>query len=439
LKNNLKMRGTLSLLLWLVVCRPATAAFNFEDARAAAKALSAQPFQPPNRPVPGSLLTLDYERHRAIQFDGRKALWLGEGLPFALEFFLPGYLHKQVVMLHEINDQSVRDIAFDPALFDNPGHNLALPADAGYAGFRIVRPGGDFGEVASFLDATYFRMIGRGQNYGTSARGLGLNTVSSEPEEFPAFREFWIQRPGRNDREITVYAVADSPSLAAAYRFIIRPGKTTVAEVKAALFPRREVKGLEVAPLTSMFLFDENSHPPFHDFRPVVHDADGLLIHNGHDEWIWRPLETGKMTRVDAFQDEQPRGFGLIERDRDFEHYQDLNAAFQLRPNVWVKPAGNWGKGSVELVQLASDQEPADNIVAFWAPAAPPTAGQSMEIEYELEWATTEPSPAELGQVVATRIGRTFAKPLNLRFVVEFGGAAVEKLGPSEMPAATVG
>jgi glucans biosynthesis protein len=150
-------------------------------------------------------------------------------------------------------------------------------------------------------------------------------------------------------------------------------------------------------------------------------------------------LETGKMTRVDAFQDEQPRGFGLIERDRDFEHYQDLNAAFQLRPNVWVKPAGNWGKGSVELVQLASDQEPADNIVAFWAPAAPPTAGQSMEIEYELEWATTEPSPAELGQVVATRIGRTFAKPLNLRFVVEFGGAAVEKLGPSEMPAATVG
>ena len=295
-----------------------------------------------------------------------------------------------------------------------------------------MRCGAVLDEMAVFLDASYFRMIGWGQNYGTSARGLALNTVGNEPEEFPAFRQFWIRRPGKSDREITVYALMDSPSVAGAFRFIIRPGTTTITQVKAALFPRREVKEFGIAPLTSMFLYDENSHPPFRDFRPAVHDADGLLMHNGHDEWIWRPLETGKMTRINAYQDENPRGFGLVQRDRGFEHYQDMVAGFQCRPSVWVQPLGKWGKGSVQLVELASDQEFFDNIVAFWVPSAPPPVGHGLDIEYELHWTTTDPSPLELAHVRATRIGRTNGKPPNLRFVVEFAGAAVETLPGTE-------
>ena len=275
-------------------------------------------------------------------------------------------------------------------------------------------------------------MIGRGQNYGTSARGLALNTVANEPEEFPAFQQFWVRRPEWKDRELTAYALMDSPSVAGAYRFVIRPGTTTVAVVKAALFPRRAVKEFGIAPLTSMFLYGKNGHPPFFDFRPEVHDADGLLMQTGRGEWIWRPLEGGKMKQVDTFQDEGPRGFGLMQRERDFERYQDLAARYQSRPSVWVQPVGNWGKGSVELVQLASDDEAFDNVVAFWRPAAPPPPGHALEVDYELHWTTHDPSPSALGHVQATRIGRMNRVSQRFRFVVEFGGAAVESLPRQE-------
>jgi glucans biosynthesis protein len=427
-----------TFLLCLFACRSAMAAFSLEDVRALAQARAAQPFQPAPNPATNALIHLSYDEYVAIQFDDKKAIWRADHLPFCLEFFLPGYLHKRDVALHEITGQGVRDFAFDPNLFDNPTHNLALSASGGYAGFRIERNGGNLDEVGAFLDASYFRMIGRGQDYGTSARGLALNTVSSEPEEFPVFQQFWIRRPGKQDHEITVFALMDSPSIAGAYRFIIRPGTTTVTEVKAVLFPRQEVKEFGIAPLTSMFLFNENSHPLFGDFRPEVHDADGLLMHNGQGEWIWRPLETGKMTRVDAYQDENPHGFGLMQRDRNFEHYQDLVAGFQRRPSVWVQPSGNWDKGAVELVQLASDQEPDDNIVAFWRPSVSPLAGRALELEYQLYWTTNDPSPLDEGHVQATRIGRTTGQPPHLRFVVEFGGGAVESLPSTAKLAANV-
>ena len=419
------------MLLCLAVGRAAGAEFGFDNVRALAENRAARPFEPA-KDAAGPLLNLTYEQYAAIRFDDRKALWREAGLPFEFEFFLCGYRHKQVVALHEIDAQQVRDIAFDASLFDRGTNRLVSAARPGYAGFRLGQPDSPISEVAVFLDASYFRMIGRGQTYGTSARGLALNTVANEPEEFPAFQQFWVRRPEPKDREVTVYALMDSPSVAGAYRFVIRPGTTTVAVVKAALFPRRAVKEFGIAPLTSMFLCGKNGHPPFVDFRPEVHDADGLLLQTGRGEWIWRPLEGGKMTRVDTFQDEGPRGFGLMQRERDFERYQDLAARYQGRPSVWVQPLGNWGKGSVELVQLASDDEAFDNVVAFWRPAAPPPPGHALEVEYELHWATNDPSPSALGHVQATRIGRMNRVSPRFRFVVEFGGAAVESLPRQE-------
>jgi glucans biosynthesis protein len=417
-------------------------AFEFEDVRAMAQALAAKPFQPSREELPAELLRLSYVEHRAIRFNQQKALWKDEKLPFEIEFFHPGYFHKQVVTLHQIDGDRVGQIPFNAEFFDYGTNRLRLPQDLGFAGFRVTHPLKDFGEVGSFVGASYFRMIGRGQIYGSSARGLALNTVLREEEEFPSFQQFWLRKPRSSDKELIVYALLDSPSVAGAYRFIIRPGTNTLATVRAALFPRRELKEFGIAPLTSMFLHGENGRALFDDFRPEVHDADGLLMQSGRGEWIWHPFEKGRMMRVNAFKDENPRGFGLLQRDRDFDHYQDLVAHFERRPSVWVRPLGNWGQGAVRLVQLPSDREFFDNVVAFWVPATPPTTGTVTDVEYELHWTKSDPAPIRLGRVEATRIGEVVTEPPrnppHLRFVVDFGGEALESLTAKEQLSARV-
>jgi glucans biosynthesis protein len=191
-----------------------------------------------------------------------------------------------------------------------------------------------------------------------------------------------------------------------------------------------------------MFLHGKNGRTQNTDFRPEVHDSDGLLIHNGRDEWIWHSLEAGRMLRINAFSDENPRGFGLIQRERRFDEYQDLVAHFEKRPSVWVLPRGAWGKGSVQLVQIPSDREFQDNIVAFWVPESAPKPGVPLSLEYELHWTKEDHFNRELGQVRATRIGRVVVdppkNPANLRFVIDFGGAAVESLSNREILTAEV-
>ena len=329
---GMKTRWSHSILLCLLACRTAGAQFDFENVRVLAENLAAQPFKPSSSEIIEPLLNLNYEQYQAIQFIHKKALWREDVLPFQLEFFLPGDGHKQVVLLHQIDDRGARDIVFDSNLFDLGNNHVKLPSNLGYSGFRIVQPVKDFIEVSAFLDASYFRMVGQGQDYGTSARGLALNTVADESEEFPVFQQFWVRRPMTRDHAITVYALMDSRSIAGAYRFIIQPGTATVAVVKAVLFPRREVKQFGIAPLTSMFLYGKNGHQPFTDFRPEVHDADGLLIQNGRGEWIWRPLEAGKMTRVDSFQDDGSAS-GILSATRIWEQGINVGPAFGSNPS----------------------------------------------------------------------------------------------------------
>lgn len=419
----------------------AAAAFGFDHVRAEARRLASQPYEPPANEVPQALLDLSYPQYHSIEFDPKQVLWAGEKLPFELDFFLPGSAHKQTVALHEVRQGKPRRIPFFREAFSFGGNDVDLPPDLDYAGFRIFHTLGDFGEVASFLGASYFRMIGRGQAFGASARGLALDTASIGNEEFPAFREFWIQKPANTDAAITLWALLDSPSASGAFEFAITPGQATAANIKAAFFARKEVKQFGIAPLTSMFLHDENGRVPYRDFRPEVHDSDGLLIHSGAGEYLWRPLESGKILRVNAYQDVNPKGFGLMQRDRDFEHYQDLKARFELRPSVWVKPSGNWGRGSVQLLQLPTDIEYTDNVVAFWVPESPPKAGQSLELSYQLLWLTNIVMPSSLGHVRATRIGsvaQPAPAPSHLRFVIDFGGEALEALPASEQLSAQV-
>jgi glucans biosynthesis protein len=398
------------------------APFSFDALRQRAQALAAVPFQPDSNRVPKEFLDLPYVDYQAIGFRPDQALWRKEALPFQIEFFHPGSAHKDVVTVYQLEAGQADRIPFSPDAFSYGPNQLRWNSGGGYAGLRIVHPVGGFGEVASFLGASYLRMIGLGQTYGASARGLALNTSRIGHEEFPVFREFWLRKPAPRDREIRVFALLDSPSVAGAFEFNIEPGVTTVAKVTAVFFPRREVREFGVAPLTSMFLHDENSHPPNEDFRTEVHDSDGLQVQSSHNEWLWRPLEKGKMMRVNTYEDENPKGFGLMQRDREFEHYQDLVARYERRPSVWVKPLGNWGKGAVKLVQLPSNQEYWDNVVAFWVPSDPPKSGESLVVSYELHWGTNSVAPKSLGRAKSTLLGQVprGSDPPNLRVVVEF-------------------
>jgi len=404
-----------------------TPPFDFEVLQFRAKELAAHPYKEPKRHVPGWLLKYDYDQHRDIRFDPMRAWWRDAKLPFQLQFFHPGWLFNKPVQIHELTAKGEQDIEFSPRLFDY-GHNRLdghIPSDMGFAGFRIhyaLNNPGYLDELAVFLGASYFRALGKDMHYGLSARGLALNTAEPGGEEFPAFDEFWVERPAADARRVTLYALLNSPSVAGAYRLIITPGVSTVMEVKAAVYCRKNPAVFGIAPLTSMYAHGENSGWSQTDFRPEVHDSDGLLMQTGAGEWIWRPLVNPRSVRISSFLDNSPHGFGLLQRDRDFKHYDDLEAFYHARPSVWVEPIGSWGPGSVRLVELPTADETNDNIVAFWVPAKLPAPGEAIVHEYRLHWMLDPGDRPPAGYVSSTRLAAVMKHPEQHRFVIEFDG-----------------
>lgn len=396
--------------------------FDFEWLNNRAKTMAAASYvSPPNR-VPEWLSRLTYDQHRLIRFDPSHSWWAQDKLPFQLQFFHPGFIINKTVQISEVRDQKSNLIKFDRDFFIYERLKVGeLPPTMGFAGFRILYPLNKAGdELGAFQGASYFRMLCQNAIYGLSARGLALNTAEPGGEEFPVFTDFWIERPTSTAKSLTVYALLDSPSVAGAYRFVISPGAETVVNVKAAVYFRKAVKTVGVAPLTSMFWHGENTNVATDDFRPEVHDSDGLMLATGKGEWIWRPLVDPSAVREAAFSDENPHGFGLWQRDRNFENYQDLEAAYHRRPSAWVEPVGNWGRGSVRLVEIPTPDETNDNIVAFWTPERLPPSGEPLVFEYRLHWFLDQIAPPS-GYVVSTRHGRTKTHEPDLeRFFVDF-------------------
>ena len=418
-------------------------AFDFESLRFEARRLAAEPYRAPAE-VPPVLRDLTYDEYRHIRFNPDQTLWRGEQLPFQLQFFHPGLFYTHTVQVNELDGPRVRPIGFDRNLFVYDQIELAgrLPESLGFAGFRILydlnKPGDELG---AFLGASYFRLLCRRAVYGLSARGLAVNTGGPGPEEFPAFEEFWVQKPGRAAREIVVYALLNGPSVTGAYRFVIVPGAETAVQVHAVIYRRDAGPPLGLAPLTSMFWYGENSGTTHGDFRPEVHDSDGLLVARGSGEWLWRPLVNPAEMRVASFADDNPRGFGLLQRDRDFEHYQDLEAHYHQRPSAWVEPVGTWGAGAVRLVELPTADETSDNVVAFWTPANPPAPGQPLEFSYNLYWFLDPGRRPPAGYVTATRLSVVPKHPELKRFLVDFDGPYLhaQPADPAIEPVVTVG
>jgi glucans biosynthesis protein len=383
-----------------------------------------------------ALQRLGYDGYRQIRFRADKAVWRNEDLGFELQLFPSGYLFTAPVEIFLVDGARTRRVKPDPALFDFGGLELdaAQKAQVGFSGFRIHAPLNRrdyYDEFLVFQGASYFRGVGKGQSYGLSARALALETTGAEAEEFPHFRSFWVERPA-TPQSITVHALLDSPSVAGAYTFVIRPGRETLVDTDAVLFPRRTLKTVGIAPLTSMFL--KNAHDPGGplDFRPAIHDSDGLALWNGQDERLWRPLLSPSTFQASYFRDHDPKGFGLIQRERRFEDYQDLEAHYERRPSAWVAPHGGWGPGSVELVEIPTDVEYVDNIVAAWRPDAPLAAHRAYEFSYRLAWLDDVPA-SDLMRVHKTRIGNG-SRPDTVRFVIDF----VEDQAQSKVAGSTV-
>jgi glucans biosynthesis protein len=409
--------------------------FTIENVSNRARKLAAESFKPPP-PIPDFLRQLSYDDYREIRFDPEQSLWKENG-NFQVQMIHPGLYYTHPVVIHTAEAQGTRRVAFSPKLFSYGRNKFAekIPADLGFAGFRLAYPlyrKDEHNHVIVFAGASYFRAVAKDQVFGLSARGLAIDTGLSSGEEFPTFREFWLERPAPQARAMRVYALLDSPSLTGAYEFVIRPGERTVVDIRARLFERKRVKELGVAPLTSMFLFGEEKPRPPGEWRPEVHDSDGLSIASGSGEWIWRPLANPAKLQLSYFEVDNPRGFGLLQRDRRFSNYEDLETRHELRPNAWVTPVGNWGKGQVKLVEIPSPKETNDNIVAYWVPGNLPAPGQPIDIAYRIHFQSDDPLDAASGRVTATRLGSGDKEGLK-RFILDFEGAKLKKL-PAKTP-----
>lgn len=429
--------GMLLALFATPCCLAATApanSFSLSNVEKLAASLAKEPYQASDSHLPEDLANLDYDHYNDIHYKTDKNIWKNDDVPFELQLFHRGYLFKDKVLINIIDHGKVTPLAYSPDLFDFGKNKFStkLSPKLGFAGFRIryfysgspeeMKLGGT--EVAVFLGASYFRAVGVNQYFGLSARALAIDTGLAKPEEFPVFKEFWLQKPTAEASSLTFYGLLDSPSVTGAYRFVLHPGADLTFEVTNHLYFRQAVERVGVAPITSMFLVGKNKESFVDDYRPEVHDSDGLLLKKSNDEYVWRPLINFKQLLLSVFKGPTLHGFGLLQRERDAKQYQDF-LGFERRPSLWVEPLGHWSSGAVHLIEIPSDAERYDNIAAFWVPDELSSPGKEFTFHYRLHFLLTDPAGDTLGKVISTRIGG--GEPVSTdhhkrRFVIDFQG-----------------
>ncbi|RJS93291.1 glucan biosynthesis protein [Salinisphaera sp. Q1T1-3] len=424
--------------------------FSFDGLKDQAKKLATQAYQSPAEKLPPTLSNLQPLDYQKIEFNKADALWSDKNdIDLSVRFFHTGMHFKVPVRMHAISpDGRAHLIPFEPSMFNYGDSGVDTGQlegkHLGFAGWRLAvgdekpseRP-----EVASFLGASYFRAIDKNMQYGLSARGLAVNTAEPEGEEFPDFTQFWFEQPDPDTKTVTVYALLDSPSATGAYRFTIDAGNAqgVIMDIEANVYTRKAIKRLGVAPMTSMYLKGTAQETARDTIYPRMHDSDRLSMWRGNGEWICRPLYNPQTIQFNTFQDENPKGFGLIQHDHDFDHYRDPVAWYNRRPSLWLEPKNDWGKGEIALMEMPTVGETVDNIVAFWVPANPVTPGETLTYDYRLYWWPEPPASPSLAEVDETWSGmgnvqegwipgdhspEEYAR----RFAVDFTGKTLEKL-----------
>ncbi len=426
--------GALTLLALLspptsgfaAVRRARAPVFSFDSVVAIARQLASSRTSLPPEHVPAWLEHLDAAQYRGIEFDPRADVWGRAPVGFRLAPLLVGFNFRTAVNLSVIDRDHVRSVVATPSMFRFPGvpPPMRPDQDLPLSGFRVqshLTSWRRWDDFLQFQGASYFRAIARGEVFGLSARGLAIDTAEPSGEEFPAFTRFWVERPRPRSRTIVIYALLESRSATGAYRFVVTPGVVTTMDVTVTLFPRRVIHAYGVAPLTSMFLFDPSDRGMRDDYRPAVADSDGLAITTNVGEHVWRPLANPMKLQISSFTTEAPRGFGLVQRARQFCRFEDLRAHYELRPSAWVVPERGFGPGAVELIEIPSARETNDNIVAFFHPDEPLRPGHPAQVEYRLSWLADPPLPKGFGEVVATRSGAS-ADGKRRFFAIDYAG-----------------
>lgn len=417
----------------------------FDTVKQKAMRAAGEEFNAPSYDLPKVLSELNYNQYRAIRYNPDKAIWRDKA-NFEIQAFHPGFIFTSSVKVNTVSAEGSiisQPYQTDNFIFDEAADFLREKqfGNVGFSGFRIHYPlnSGDYkDELLAFQGASYFRLLSSGQTFGLSARGVAIDTAEATGEEFPFFSEFWLLVPKAGDTRMHIFALLDSPSLTGAYRFELIPGLPSELHIDFSLYARKDVGKLGIAPLTSMFLYGENSVRRADDMRPEIHDSDGLIMQTSTDEWIWRALSNPTELRIVGLSDRNPKGFGLLQRDSDFDHYQDIGATYQTRPGLWVSPVGEWGPGHVELVEIPSPSETNDNIVAYWVPSAKLKKGESFSASYVLSSVGSEFGPERLARV--TRTGNSWIELPGSRakisrsvrrFSVDFSAAAIDQLHES--------
>ena len=447
---RLRARSLLALAgLATLLCLPAAGqaqTFSLADVTRQARDLMEKPYVAPANNLPPVFSGMQFADYQKMQPRADRFEWRDQPTPFRLSFYHQGMQFNAPVRINEITPEGVQEIRYDAGRFDfgDLHFDRSATSTLGYAGFRVLYPinqPGKLDEIVSFLGASYFRVIGKGQVYGLSSRGLAIDTAPPGGEEFPNFREFWIQRPAAQDRQLVIYALLDSPRATGAYRFTVVPGgKDAVVDVQANIFLRGDVRTLGIAPLTSMFLYGPNQQSDLQrgNFRPAIHDSNGLAIRTGSGEWIWRPLNNPRQLAISSFEVDNPKGFGLLQRGREFSRYEDLKDRYDLRPSAWIEPQGNWGKGHVTLMEIPTPDETNDNIAAFWTPDAPARRGDMLQFAYRMHWTTDEPALHGADNAWVRQTLHTESEELQANlirkpdgasaFLIDFEGPAVAQL-----------
>jgi|SRR5471030_58874 len=425
--------------------------FSYDTLILQAKDRAKKPYLAPEHVPESALANINYDVYRKIIYNPEYALFNNGPSRFPITFFSVSGLHQMPVKMSVVANKRAREIAQNINYFIFPDKTQGiLPEFKGnvFSGFRVLENQNTLKshsdkDWVSFLGASYFRAVGEQGQFGLSARGIAINTVMNDTkEEFPDFTHFWFETPQEDSNQLVVYAMLDGPSICGAYRFILQRTKGVVMDVDCSLFLRHDIGRFGIAPQTSMFWFSKIAKGSGSDWRPEVHDSDGLALWTGSGEHIWRPLNNPLDVRVSAFGDDNPRGFGLMQKERDFNSYLG-SVGYERRPDLWVEPKGDWGKGEVQLVEIPTDDEIYDNIVAMWVPKQEAKAGEEYQFSYRLHWLADEPYPSPLARCGATRLGRggdpgAYSAPNARKFMVEFIGELLDTLPADARPEAVI-